>query len=213
MQLEINNLTYIATLDKTELSLMDGQQDHVRLRVDGDVTRETNDVLVELALQAMYKKYFADKYQQETTDQVVKDIEAIKQEVAKIKRQISSDQLTDQEKAQVLDQVDEWQPGKRYTKGDTVKHDGQLYKVLADHTANENSTPDKTATYYTKERNPKLENGTTETEIVDEWVKPAKTSQGYPDGAKVTYQGQTYVSTKDYNTDEPGKSDAWSLVE
>ena len=133
------------------------------------------------------------------------------QEISKLRVMISSKDMTDKQKQEMLDQYPEWQPGTKYDIGQVVRYGDQLYKVAHTHTSQEPKTPDKTATSYVKWANPTQDTATTETQVVDDWAKPANATQAYMKGDKVRFNDQIYQSVKDYNTDEPITGD-WELV-
>lgn len=91
---------------------------------------------------------------------------------------------------------EKWQDEEEYKMGDRIVHDGILYKVLQEHTSQEDWTPDKTPSLFTKVLIP-------DANIIPEWEQPDSTNP-YMTGDKVTHNGNTWVSTCDNNTWEPG---------
>lgn len=133
------------------------------------------------------------------------------QAISKLRVMISSKEMTDKQKQEMLAKYPEWQPNAHYEIGTVLKYNGELYKVVHTHESKEGKTPDKAATSYVKWANPTQETATTETEVVDDWAKPVSATQAYMQGDKVRFDGKVYQSTKDYNTDEP-TADSWAVV-
>lgn len=83
-----------------------------------------------------------------------------------------------------------------YEKGDRVRYNGTLYKVLQDHTSQADWTPDITTSLYAKVLIP-------DASVIPEWEQPESTNP-YGKGDKVTHNGKTWVSDVDNNVWEPG---------
>ena len=83
-----------------------------------------------------------------------------------------------------------------YKTGKKVRYHGKLYKVLQDHTSQEQWTPDVSASLFAEILNPKG---------VDypQWVQPESTNP-YMLGDKVTHNGKRWRSLCDNNVWEPG---------
>ena len=90
----------------------------------------------------------------------------------------------------------DWKSGKDYTVGYRVNHNGVLYKVLQDHTSQDDWTPDAAPSLFTKVLIP-------DPTVVPEWEQPESTNP-YSKGDKVTHNGKTWVSDVDGNVWEPG---------
>lgn len=112
--------------------------------------------------------------------------------------------LSDKDSLNAAQMFPEWDPSAgNYKKGDRVRYDGTLYKVLQDHEVKQSLTPDATPSLYAT--------------VIDaiagtlaEWAKPEKNA-GYAKGARVTYGGKTWVSGADENVSEPGaKGSSWT---
>ena len=83
--------------------------------------------------------------------------------------------------------------GEQVSVGERYWYDGKLYKVVQAHTAQENWTPDVSASLFTEV-------------TIDEWpefVQPISTETAYMTGDKVTFEGKHYVSLMNYNTYSP----------
>lgn len=92
------------------------------------------------------------------------------------------------------------------TVGEYVQYNNVLYKVLQDHTVQENWTPTDTPSLFAKV----LTDLTGETIL--EWEQPDSTNP-YMTGDKVMFGGVTYESLIDNNTWSPSEYPAgWQLV-
>lgn len=89
-----------------------------------------------------------------------------------------------------------WQVGQAYPAGDRFRWEGNLYKVLQEHTSQGDWPPDKAVSLYVRIADP--------AEEWPEWVQPLGAHDAYPQGAKVSHQGKHWVSEIDANTYEPG---------
>ena len=89
-----------------------------------------------------------------------------------------------------------WRSGVAYTIGQRVLYRGVLYKVLQDHTSQDDWTPDAATSLFSRVLIPDVE-------TIPEWVQPDSTNP-YAKGDKVTHNGKTWVSDYDNNVWEPG---------
>lgn len=95
-----------------------------------------------------------------------------------------------------------WEAGKNYTAktvlgyGENSVGDVQLYQVLQAHTSSAEWTPDAAVSLFKKV-------GVT-ADGTPEWVQPLGREDSYMSGDITSHKGQTWVSTVDYNTWEPG---------
>ena len=106
-------------------------------------------------------------------------------------------QITDDAEAlEVQFLYPEWKSGKSYTTGYRVNHNGILYKVLQDHTSQDDWTPDVSPSLFAKVLIP-------DANVIPEWEQPESTNP-YMAGNKVTHNGKTWVSDVDNNVWEPG---------
>lgn len=96
-----------------------------------------------------------------------------------------------------------WREDSGYKTGQRVLHEGILYKVLLDHTAESTWPPDKAPALFAKVLIP--DEGT-----IPAWEQPDSTN-AYMAGDKVTHNGKTWVSDIDNNVWEPGVY-GWSEV-
>lgn len=96
-----------------------------------------------------------------------------------------------------------WRSGVRYAAGQRVVFDGVLYKVLQDHTSQDDWTPGAAPSLFAKVL-------IQDSETIPEWVQPDSTNP-YSKGNKVTHNGKTWISDIDNNVWEPGVY-GWSEV-
>ena len=89
-----------------------------------------------------------------------------------------------------------WRSGMAYTTGQRVLYRGVLYKVLQDHTSQDDWTPDAAPSLFSRVLIP-------DGETIPEWVQPDSTNT-YSKGDRVTHNGKTWVSDIDINSWEPG---------
>lgn len=99
-----------------------------------------------------------------------------------------------------------WRPGMQCTTGMFLQHEGRLYRVLQDHTSQEDWTPDLTPALY------KVvginENG------IPEYSRPVSSSDAYMTGDEMMFKGVHYRSKIDYNVWTPEEyADGWEVVE
>lgn len=81
-----------------------------------------------------------------------------------------------------------------YAVDDRVQHEGTLYKCVQAHTSQENWTPDATPALWV----------IVTVEEWPEWVQPAGSHDSYAKDAKVTHNGERWISDVDSNVWEPG---------
>lgn len=89
-----------------------------------------------------------------------------------------------------------WRSGVDYVTGQRVLHGGVLYKVLQDHTSQDDWTPDAAPSLFAKVLIP-------DAATIPEWEQPDSTNP-YSKGDKVTHNGKTWTSDLDNNVWEPG---------
>lgn len=81
-----------------------------------------------------------------------------------------------------------------YSVGDRVQYNGTLYKCVQAHTAQSDWTPDATPALWV----------VVTVEEWPEWVQPAGSHDAYTKDAKVTHNGERWISDVDSNVWEPG---------
>ena len=223
-----NSLLISQNPDVTEITLItDNGMNIIRPRVQGNHINKSDDELIELGLREFYKKYFADKFQNESIESLnekVKEIDVIYDEVSQVRDEIKSvhnevtnlskvvfaKDLTDEEKEELISQYPVYEVGASYRAGDVINYNGELYRVVQEHTSQDDWKPDSTPSLYT----PYLKGEIDDKEVVYEWQQPSGAHDAYQIGDKVLFEGKVYESTKDANTWSPTDyPDAWRLVE
>ena len=122
-----------------------------------------------------------------------------------VKKMLSpeAETLTDEEALEVAALYPTWASkiGENVSTGERLWYDGKLYKVVQNHTVQENWAPSDTPALYT------------EVSIVEwpEFVQPTGSQDAYMTGDKVTFNGVHYVSLIDGNVWSPADYPAgWS---
>lgn len=87
-----------------------------------------------------------------------------------------------------------WRSGVDYVTGQRVLYGGVLYKVLQDHTSQDDWTPDATPALWV----------VVSIDEYPEWVQPTGAHDAYNRGDKVSYNGKHYICTADANVYAPG---------
>lgn len=111
--------------------------------------------------------------------------------------------LTDAEALSAPMLFPRWAVDSEYTIGDRFCYDGELYKVLLDHTSQADWTPDTAVSLYVRVDDPSIE--------WPEWVPPTGAHDAYRYGAKVSHNGKHWICTIDYCIYEPGTA-GWDEV-
>lgn len=107
-----------------------------------------------------------------------------------------ADTLPDEEILNVPCFVEKWKAGISYVTGKRVKYNDVIYKVLQDHTSQEDWTPENAPSLFAKVLIP-------DENVIPEWEQPDSTNP-YMTGDKVTHSGETWVSNVDNNVWQPG---------
>lgn len=105
----------------------------------------------------------------------------------------SIDDVTATEHAE---QFAEWASNVAYPVGALRRYDGQLYRCVQAHTAQDDWTPDAAVSLWSKVGDP--------SEEYPAWSQPVGAHDAYGIGDKVTYNGKHWVSTAAANVWEPG---------
>lgn len=119
------------------------------------------------------------------------------QSLMKIGKLVANEVTDDTIALSIQEFYDEWEIGITYEVGRYIKYEDILYKVITPHTSQADWTPSNATSLFAKV----LIDLTGETIL--EWEQPNSTNP-YMKGDKVTYQGETYVSTVDNNVWQPG---------
>lgn len=129
-----------------------------------------------------------------------KEEQEILQESVLSLAKMQAQQLDDDKAAEVPGLFDLYEPGVTYTEGQRIRDgEGNLYRVVQGHTAQENWPINGTPALYTPlgitAENP---------EEIPQWRQPAGAHDAYNTGDKVSYQGKVYVCTCNANVYAPG---------
>lgn len=120
------------------------------------------------------------------------------------KKLVKQSDLSDDELLELIDIYDEWEVGKFVCLGDYCKFDGNLYKVIQEHTTQAEWTPDIAPALYNKVQ-PEI--------VIPEFVQPTGAHDAYKKGDKVTFSGQLYESLIDGNTWSPSDyPQSWQAI-
>lgn len=114
-----------------------------------------------------------------------------------------ADTLPDEDVLNVPCFVEKWKVGISYVTGKRVKHNDVIYKVLQDHTSQDDWAPDISPSLFAKVLIP-------DANVIPEWEQPDSTNP-YSKGDKVTHNGKTWESLVDNNVWEPGARGTESL--
>ena len=108
--------------------------------------------------------------------------------------------LTDEQAYTVPALFMPWDPTATYAIGDRVRYGDLLYKCIQAATPNPTWTPDTAVSLWARVDDPAIE--------WPEWIQPESTNP-YPMGAKVSYNGKHWVSLHAANVWAPGTAGVW----
>ena len=112
---------------------------------------------------------------------------------------IRVDELSEDELLDMIDLYESYEIDKSYQADDIFKYEGKLYKVIQEHTSQENWIPSELPALYL---NMMPEN------VIPEWVQPTGGHDAYNVGDKVIYEGKVYESVIDGNAHSPAANPA-----
>ncbi len=117
---------------------------------------------------------------------------------------IRVDELDEEELLDMINLYDNYQVDKQYKVDDIFKYENKLYKVIQEHTSQENWMPSELPALYL---NMMPEN------VIPEWVQPTGSHDAYSVGDKVIFEGNVYESIIDGNTWNPvDYPQGWKLI-
>ena len=117
---------------------------------------------------------------------------------------IRADELSEDELLGMIDLYDNYQVDKLYKVDDIFKHEGKLYKVIQEHTSQDDWIPSELPALYL---NMMPEN------VIPEWVQPVGGHDAYNIGDKVIFNGVVYESIINGNTWSPTDyPQSWELI-
>lgn len=118
--------------------------------------------------------------------------------ISAVKKMLATDasNLSDEEALNVAALYPTWSSkiGKEVSVGDRLWYDEKLYKVVQNHTVQQDWTPDTSAALYTQ----------VSIEEWPAWVQPIGVQDAYNTGDKVTHNDKHWISNTDANVWEPG---------
>lgn len=109
---------------------------------------------------------------------------------------IRVDELSEEELFEMIDLYESYEIGKSYQADDIFKYESKLYKVIQEHTSQEDWIPSELPALYL---NMMPEN------VIPEWVQPLGAHDAYKKGDQVIYKNEVWTSTADNNTWKPGE--------
>lgn len=95
-----------------------------------------------------------------------------------------------------------WEAGRFCSAGERLRYHGELYRVLQDHAAQADWTPDAAPSLFVRVAAP----GT-----IPEWVQPLGAEDAYRTGDRVRHGGRIWESLADANVWEPGAAGTETL--
>ena len=114
-------------------------------------------------------------------------------------------EMTDEEAIERPILFPSWKTGKQYTINERVRYGGRIFKVLQNHTSQDDWTPSRAPSLF-------AEILTNESGEPQEWQQPSSTNP-YLTGDKVIYEGLIYESLIDNNTWSPADyPQGWKLI-
>ena len=103
--------------------------------------------------------------------------------------------LANEEALEAVELFPAWEPGRACVAGERLRYHGNLYRVLQDHTAQADWTPDAAHSLFVRVSEP----GT-----IPEWVQPLGAEDAYSTGDRVRHTEKIWTSDIDANVWEPG---------
>ena len=117
---------------------------------------------------------------------------------------IRVDELSEDELLGMINLYESYKVGKSYKVDDIFKYEGKLYKVIQEHTSQDDWIPSELPALYLSMM---PEN------VIPEWVQPTGSHDAYSAGDKVIFEGKVYESLIDGNTWSPTDyPQGWQVV-
>lgn len=104
--------------------------------------------------------------------------------------------ISDEDALSVPLLFDRWASGLQCVTGTRLYHNGKLWRVLMDHTSQDDWEPGLAPSLFAEVLIP-------DPEVIPEWVQPDSTNP-YMKGDRVRHNGKVWVNTIDNNVWEPG---------
>lgn len=186
--------------------------------IEGSILEDKDNYVIEISddtpLENIYWSYYQNgdvifdeelKFKEQTEEEI--KVETEKQQMAfnELLKVNTLNMMDDTQAFSFRYLFNEWQADHKYVKGDRFVYSGDFYKVNQDHTSSSVWLLTNSPSLYTKISDPNEE--------YPEWVKPTHAENAYSKGAKVTYNGNKYISLIDANVWGPDEYPAgWQLV-
>ena len=117
---------------------------------------------------------------------------------------IRIDELEEDELLGMIDLYESYEIGKSYQADDIFNYEGKLYKVIQEHTSQDDWIPSELPALYL---NMMPEN------VIPEWKQPVGGHDAYNIGDKVIFEGEVYECIIDGNTWKPTDYlQGWKLI-
>ena len=117
---------------------------------------------------------------------------------------IRVDDLTEEELFDMIDLYENYYTYHNYEVGEIFQYEGKLYKVIQEHTSQEDWIPSELPALYLSMM---PEN------VIPEWVQPTGGHDAYNTGDKVIFEGDVYECIIDGNTWSPTDyPQGWELI-
>ena len=117
---------------------------------------------------------------------------------------IRVDELDEEELLDMIDLYENYYTYHSYEVGEIFQYEGKLYKVIQEHTSQDDWIPSELPALYL---NMMPEN------VIPEWVQPTGSHDAYNVGDKVIFEDDVYESLIDNNTWSPvDYSQGWKLL-
>lgn len=111
--------------------------------------------------------------------------------------------LPDEEAVEYKDLYPEWEPYQKYKTDEILRHNDELYRVIANINKNDDVEPGTEAGNAYFQKIVIAESG------YQKWEQPTDNKTGYSKGDIVEHNGTLWQSDKNNNIDEPGTSNKW----
>ena len=153
----------------------------------------------------------------ETVQRVVEDkVQTFEETLSRLGEEVDDlkiiilENLTPEQKEEILDKYPVWEVGVSYEDGDIVNYEDTLYVVVQAHTSQSEWLPSEVDSLYKLHLSDELEDGT---EVISEWKQPQGEHDAYHTGDKVAFEGVVYESTIDNNAWSPSDNpQGWKEV-
>lgn len=190
----IDGFAYLPSIGQLCITLTKIQVDDVKQSME-ELNTKLDNLQQNYTLQLME----LDSMQQDFTE--IKDGDLTMQ--SNYALQVLAMSFTDEQALHCVLLFGEFDPnGKQYKQGDRFRYNDKFWKVLQDHTSQENWLPGEASSLYVEISDPAIE--------WPEWKQPTGAHDAYNTGDKVTHNGgKHYISQIDANTTEPGTDERW----